>query len=191
MSSGFIRCGGVAAMLGGAMWIVKGGLVILGGPDPDLFIPAQLFFALGLLGLHIQLAGRGGRLGSIGGFLTYTAVASSIINTPYSVVFAEDGTQAPFPFNITYGVSALAIFIGLVFLGIAALRVGALPGRWRTLPLIVGLAGLLPIWVLAFIHLEIPVVVLGVGWILIGYVLWAEKGETLWQPARGRRISES
>ncbi len=33
------RLGGVAAMLGGATWIVKGGLIILGGADPDLFIP--------------------------------------------------------------------------------------------------------------------------------------------------------
>ena len=62
MSSNLIRWGGVAAMLGGAMWVVKGGLIMLGGSDPDLFIPAQFFFALGLLGLHTQLAGRGGRL---------------------------------------------------------------------------------------------------------------------------------
>jgi len=77
-------------MLGGAMWVVKGSLVMFGGPDPDLFIPAQLFFALGLLGLHIQLAGRGGHLGRIGGFLTYAAVALSMINTPYSALFAGD-----------------------------------------------------------------------------------------------------
>ncbi len=186
MPSELIRWGGAVAMLGGVMWVVKGGLIMLGGPDPDLFIPAQLFFALGLLGLHIRLAGRGGRLGRIGGLLAYAAVASSIINTPHSVIFAEDEAQTPFPFSITYAVSALVIFIGLLFLGIAALREEALPRRWRTLPLIVGLAGLLPIWALAFIHLEIPVVVLGVGWILIGYVLWTEKGEALRQPARVR-----
>ncbi len=60
MSSSWTRWSGLAAILGGAMWVVKGGLVMLGGPDPDLFIPAQLFFALGLLGLYTQLAGRGG-----------------------------------------------------------------------------------------------------------------------------------
>ncbi len=148
-------------MLGGVMWIVKGGLIMLGGPDHNLFIPAQLFFALGLLSLHIQLAGRGGRLGRIGGFLAYATVALSMVDTPYSVFFAEDGPQTPFPFNVTYFSAGLAIFVGLVFLGIVTARAEALPGRWRTLPLIVGLAGLLPIWVLAFIHLEVPVVVLG------------------------------
>ncbi len=186
MSSSWTRWSGLVAILGGAMWVVKGGLIMLGGPDPDLFIPAQLFFALGLLGLHTQLAGRGGRLGRIGGVLAYAAVALSTVNTAYSTLFAEDGPQTPFPFNITYGAAALAIFIGLVLLGIAALRTNVLPGHWRNLPLIVGLAGLLPVWVLAFIHLEVPVVVLGVGWMLVGYVLWAEKGEGLQEPARVR-----
>ncbi len=55
-----IRLGGVAAMLGGTMWVLKGGGIMLGFPDPNLFVPAQLFFALGLLGLHACLTGRGG-----------------------------------------------------------------------------------------------------------------------------------
>ena len=182
-SPSLIRVGGVAAMLGGAMWIMKGSLIMLGGPDPELFIPAQLFFALDLLGLHTQLAESGGRLGRIGGFLAYVAVALSIVNVPYSVFFAEDGPQTPFPFNVTYLLAGLAIFVGLVFLGIATLRAGALPGWWRTLPLIVGLSALLPVWTLAFIHLEVPVVVLGVAWMSIGYVLWSEKSASARQPA--------
>jgi len=31
-------------------------------------------------------------------------------------------------------------------------------------------------WVLAFIHLEVPVVVIGSAWILLGYVLCSERG---------------
>ena len=185
-SPSLIRLGGVAAMLGGAMWVVKGGLIMLGGPDPDLFILAQLFFALGLLGLHTRLAERGGRLGRIGGFLAYAAVALSMVNAPYSVFFAERGPQTPFPFNVTYFLASLAIFIGLVFLGIAVSRADVLPGRWRTLPLIVGLSALLPVWILAFIHLEVPVVVLGAAWILLGYVLWSERGASARQPAHVR-----
>ena len=107
-----------------------------------------------------------------------------MVNMPYSVFFAGDGPQTPFPFNVTYFSAGLAIFVGLVFLGLVTARADALPGRWRTLPLIVGLAGLLPVWVLAFIHLEAPVVVLGVGWMMLGYVLWAQTGEGLQQPIR-------
>ncbi len=185
-SPSLIRLCGVAAMLGGAMWVVKGGIIMLGGPDPNLFVPAQLFFALGLLGLHAGLAERGGRLGRIGGFLTYAAVAVSMVNAPYSVFFAERGPQIPFPFNVTYFSASLAIFIGLVFLGIAVLRADVLAGHWRTLPLIVGLSALLPIWILAFIHLEVPVVVLGVAWMLLGYVLWSERSASARQPAHVR-----
>ncbi len=181
-SPSLIRVGGIAAMLGGAMWIVKGSLIMLGAPDPDLFIPAQLFFALGLLGLHTQLAERGGRLGRIGGFLAYVAVALSMFNVPYSVFFAEDGPQTPFPFNVTYLLAGLAIFVGLVFLGIATLRAGALPGWWLTLPLIVGLSALLPVWALALVHLKLPILALGLAWMLLGYVLWSRRDEPVRRP---------
>ena len=173
-------------MLGGAMWVVKGGFIMLGGPDPDLFTPAQLFFALGLLGLHTRLAGRGGHMGRIGAALAYAAVALSVINTPYSVFFAERGPQTPFPFNATYLLAGLAIFVGLVFLGLATVRADAIPGRLRILPLIVGLSALLPVWLLAFIYLELPVVVLGVAWMLMGYGLWSARRVSARQPARVR-----
>jgi hypothetical protein len=171
-----IRLGGVAAMLGGTMWVLKGGAIMLGFPDPNLFVPAQLFFALGLLGLHAWLKGRDGWLVRIGGFLAYAAVALSVVNAPYSLFFEEDAVQPPFPFNVTYGVAALSIFVGLVLLGIATLRAENLPPRWRALPLVIGLSALLPVWVLAFIHLEVPVVVIGAAWMLLGYILCSERG---------------
>lgn len=172
-SSGVIRLGGLAALVGGAMWVVQGGVIMLGGPDPDLFIPAQFFFALGLLGLHARLAGRGGLPGRVRGFLAYAAVALSAVNTPYSLFFAQGGPQTPFPFNATYFAGSLAIFVGLTLLGIVTVRAGILPPRWRILPLAIGLSALLPVWVLALIHLELPVVLLGLGWMLLGYVLWS------------------
>ena len=183
-ASSLIRWSGAAAILGGVMWIVKGGVIMLGGPDPDLFIPAQLFFALGLLGLHARLAGRGGWPGRIGGFLAYTAVALSAVNAPYSLFFAEDGPQTPFPFNVTYLVASVAIFAGLALLGMDALRVGVMPPRWRVLPLVIGVSALLPVWVLALVHLELPVVLLGFGWMLLGYVIWSEGNLSPRQPAR-------
>lgn len=176
-SSNLIRWSGLAAMLGGALWVVKGGLILAGVVDlGELLIVAQLLFAVGLIGLHSRLGGRGGRLGRIGGFLAYVAAALSVVNAPYSVFFAEDGPQTPFPFNVTYAIAALAIFVGLVLLGLATLRAEILPRRWRALPLAIGLLALLPVWVLAFVHLELPVVVLGLAWMLLGYVLWSDKG---------------
>ena len=101
------------------------------------------------------------------------AIALCAVNAPYSLFFAEDGSQTPFPFNATYFAGSLAIFVGLTFLGVATWRTGVLPPRWRILPLAIGLSALLPVWVLALIHLELPVVLLGFGWMLLGYVLWS------------------
>jgi hypothetical protein len=55
------------------------------------------------------------------------AVALSAVNAPYSLFFAEDGPQTPFPFNATYLAGSLAIFVGLTFLGITIRRTGVLP----------------------------------------------------------------
>ncbi len=179
-----VRWGGIATMLGGVMWVAKGSLIMLGIMDlGELLIVAQLFFAAGLIALHSRLGGRGGLPGRIGGLLAYAAAALSVVNVPHSV-FAEDGPQNPFPFNVTYAMAALALFLGLVFLGVAALRAGTLPRRWRALPLAIGVSALLPVWVLAFVHLEIPIVVLGLAWSLLGYVIWAEAGMPARRPSR-------
>lgn len=178
--SRWARFCGLAAALGGAMWVVKGGLILLGVVDlGELLIVAELFFAAGLVGLYARLGGRGGRAGSTGGLLGLVAVVFSAVNTPYSLFFSPDGPRTPFPFSVTYSVATLCIFVGLVLLGIAAPRVGALPRRWRFLPLAIGLSALGPVWVLVFLHLELPIVTLGLAWMLLGYVLWAEEGESL------------
>ena len=47
--------------------------------------------------------------------------------------------------------------------------------------MIIGLSALLPVWVVAFVHLELPIVALGLGWTLLGYVLWSSNpGERVW-----------
>jgi hypothetical protein len=178
-SASYIRWGGLAAVLGGIIWITKGSLIILGIIDlGDLFIAAELFFAVALVGLYLHMRDRGERLGRIGGVLAYLALALSVVNAPYSLFFAEDAPQTPFPFSVTILAASLAIIIGLVLLGIVTLRAGILPTRWRMLPLAIGLLALLPVWVLAFVHVELPVVVLGIGWVLLGYALWSEADTT-------------
>ena len=69
-------------------------------------------------------------------------------------------------------------------LGLAVMRTGLLPPRWRVLPLVLGLSALLPVWVLALVHLELPVVLLGFGWMLLGYALWVDRSEMARRSAR-------
>ena len=80
--------------------------------------------------------------------------------------------------------ASVAIFAGLASLGLAVLRTGLLPPRWRALPLVLGLSALLPVWALALVHLELPVVLLGLGWMLLGYVVWSERNLPTRRPAR-------
>jgi len=103
-----------------------GGLIIPGIVDlGELLIVAELFFAIGLVGLRARLEGRGGRTRGVGGLLACAAVALSVVNAPYSLFFAEDGLRTTFPFNVTY-------FVGLVVFGIAWILLGYV--LWSSVP---------------------------------------------------------
>ena len=40
-----------------------------------------------------------------------------------------------------------------------------------------GASARLPVRALALVHLEFPVVLLGLGWMLLGYALWMDRSE--------------
>src|SRR3712207_6835974 len=79
-SSDLARWGGVAAMLGGALLVAKGTLIVVSDTDLSLVTPANLLFALGMVGLHARLEGRGGVLGSLGVFVVWVALGASVVN---------------------------------------------------------------------------------------------------------------
>ena len=72
----------------------------------------------------------------------------------------------------------LIMSIGLVLFGVAAVRANELP-RWRALPLMVGVAGLMAFLFGPFLvaAADLLLTLIGVGWILLGYALWSEKDE--------------
>ena len=79
-SSALIRLGGLAAMVGGLTWVVKGGSILLTGQQPPVVFEAAIsLFAVGLLGLHARLDGRGGPLGKAGVLVAYASLASAAI----------------------------------------------------------------------------------------------------------------
>jgi hypothetical protein len=93
-SSALIRLGGLAAMLGGLMWVVKGGSILLTGLHPPAVFEAAIpLFAGGLLGLHARLEGRGGPLGKAGVLVAYAALASAaiVLMTPLAPFYALAG----------------------------------------------------------------------------------------------------
>ena len=195
-ASGLARWGGLAAMLGGVMWVVKGGAIILTGEQPPVVFEAALpLFAVGLVGLHARLGGRGGRLGKTGVLLAYVALASALVVlvgwtlAPAGWVPNEDSLTPLTPFIVLAG---LGPFVGLVLLGIATLRVKAMPAPWSALPLLMGASAVPLMLVGGVLELvserlfELPIVLLGLAWVLLGYSVWSGRDKAIQQPARVR-----
>ncbi len=176
------RWAGFAAALGGALWAVKGGAILVTGDQPEyIFEVAPLFLALGLVGLHARLEGHGGGSGRVGGALAWASLALALVSVVVYLVTTDD--EVVFPLSATIPLTALSILASLVLLGIAVRRVGALPGRWRSFPLSMGVA-VLPLMVIGAILetlderlLELPLVVLGLAWVMLGCAIWSD---TLW-----------
>ena len=178
--SALVRIGGPAAVVGGVLWVVKGGAILLTGQQPPMVFGAALpLFALGLLGLHARLEGRGGPLGKAGLLVAYAALAAAALVL-----------VAPLPPLIA--VAGFGPFLGLVLVGTAALRAGVFRPPWGALPLALGFGGALSILAgggLALVNerlLEVPIVLVGVAWMLLGYSVLAVEGTRVQAPARVR-----
>ncbi len=180
-----VRWGGLAAMLSGMLFVAKGAAILVSDADPSFVPPATLLFALGMVGLHARLEGRGGPLGTIGVLLAWVVVVASVVNLI--------GLALPIPtpgepgasvlLRITYMVEFLGILVGLLMLGVAALRSGAMPAPRGAVPLAVGVLWF-PLQGVGFAIADgVGLILGGLAWALLGYVLWAESGTPAAQPA--------
>ncbi len=178
------RLAGFAAALGGALWVVKGVADFVTNAHPEyIYEVAPVLFALGLVGLHARLEGHGSVSGRVGGALAWAslAMALAVVGAFSNFVrvgeagFTRDAVLALFALIALTGLSIIA---SLVLLGIAVRRVGALPGRWRSFPLSMGVAAF-PLMVMSEVALfpddgrsrllELPLVVLGLAWVMLGW----------------------
>lgn len=177
----------MAAVLGGAFLVVKGVVIILSDADPGFVPPATFLFALGMVGLHARLEGRGGLLGAMGVILAWVAVVASAVNLIAQVLgLTPERPPLPILLQVTYMTAFLGILIGLLLLGIAVLRAGVLSPRRRTVPLAVGVLWF-PLQGVGFVISDgVGLVLGGLAWMLLGYVLWSERGEPVRQPQRVR-----
>ncbi len=122
-----------------ALLVLKGVAIILSEADPSFVPPATFLFALGMVGLHARFEGRGGLLGRIGVLLAWVAVAAPAVN-PIGLALpmpTPGDPDAPTLLEATYMVAFPGILVGLLLLGIAALRAGSYlrageSCRWRS-----------------------------------------------------------
>lgn len=171
-----MRMGGFAAILGGAMWIVKGGAILAERNQPPVvFAAAPALFALALVALHALVRGRRERLERIGGFSAYVAAVLALMTAGAALVTWNG--DMPALFNATMGFSTLFILVALVALGVVTRRAAVLRPPWHALPLALGIL-FVPLLLLGGLLsvgderlLEIPIVLLGVAWMVLGYAI--------------------
>ena len=187
-SSDLARWGGVAAMLGGALLVAKGTLIVVSDTDLSLVPPGTLLFALGMVGFHARLEGRGGVLGTVGVILVWVAVGASVMNLVGLAlnIPAPGEPDAPILLRITYMVAFLGILIGLLALGIAASGAEVLSPSSRAVTLAVGVLWF-PLQGIGFaISDGVGLMLGGFAWVLLGHVLWSGSGTPAEQPSRVR-----
>ncbi len=209
MSSSLIRWGGLAAMVGGALWIPYGIFEMLepwGADvayrddvgysviiDSSLFVAysmtgslAVLLTSLGLLGVLALLRVSAGRAGRIGLILVYVALALSILSLAGVWVLFDP----LFTVGRVFGMLALGTATFLA--GVDARGRRAMSG-WPVALMALGLAGLFlfPLWPLVYALQWVPqavgaafMVMFGLGWTVLGYALWARIGTTSTRPSQ-------
>ncbi len=188
MSTNHIREGGVAAMLGGMLWIVAATITAYKprgciGPECDVgtmrdssdvapsLLLALLLSAIGLAGMviHARNTGRLDRWGHTSVVLCAAGAALLVLGVVLSVISEVFWILAP--------LGGLGLVIGLALVGIAALRTEALP-RWAAVLLVIGSLGMLGFNDQnAQVLMAIP---FGIGWTAVGYALWSNSSS----PAR-------
>ena len=193
MSSNLIRWGGLAAILGGLIWIVAAIITAskprgcIGPAECDvmamrdtsdvtpLLLLALMLSAVGIAGMVIRAwnTGRLDRLGQVSVALCAVGVMLLVLGMGLNAISEVFWALVP--------LGGLALVIGLALVGIAALRMEALP-RWAAVLLVIGSLGMLGFNDQnAQVLMAIP---FGIGWLAVGYALWSGRGATLQRPPR-------
>jgi hypothetical protein len=209
-----IRWSGLSLMLGGIAFAVH---LITHPPGETaqyafypLWVPSHLLgsiasvlILLGLVGLYARQSEKIGLPGLIGFILTFVGftlsagalIFLSVILVPFLAVRGLDWMDVPNgalytspALQLTVGLSALSLLLGLLLFAITTLRARVLPrwGAWLiilTIPL--GIVGGVFIFFIGTslqgILQTLLGVLLGLGLAAWGWALWSEKGETVAQ----------
>src|SRR5215204_3646644 len=130
-----IRWGGIAAVLGGAVFVVDGFLGFIDKHAQYLhavFVVALLLVIAGLVGFHALQKGNYGRIGRAG---FYTAVVIATLGQILGLVALLLGSVV---LEWFIPIGSLAVLVGFVLYGAATLQARVLP-RWCGIGFIVGL----------------------------------------------------
>ncbi len=171
------------AMLGGAVYVVSG-VVQLASPEQTdpfsrtsdylievLLVLSFLLTLAGFVALHLR------QVGSYGGPRGWTGFRAAVFGQSALFASAMTSFAAGEPsLGFLYVVGVIVLLVGLALLSVATYRAAILP-HWSAY-LVAALA--------VIVFAEIGVVLVGLIWIALGYVLWSQRGATAGQPSRVR-----
>ncbi len=172
-----VRLGAYGALLAGAAWMISSILTITvpNGRSPELYGFVSLTEALylvalagtvgGMIGLHVRQRSSYGRLGTFGFFGSLTG--TSLLFVGLTVSFVSGSLSGPALLDPMLGVSLWVSLLGFLLMGIATLRLRALPQ-----------------WCGALLIVSLPIAiasgdfgggaVLGLFWLAVGYALLSQ-----------------
>ncbi len=165
-SLNLVRWGGLAAMLGGAVFLTDTALTLtVADPTEDLwldifFVVGILLVVVGLVGFHELQRGSYGRIGQAG---FYTVIVASLIQAVGLVGFLLGSIALEWLILV----GGLGSLVGFVLYGAATLRAGVLP-RWCGVAIIVALPASIPLG-------EYANLLFGLIWLSLGYTLWSQR----------------
>lgn len=201
-SSILIRWGGLASIVGGALWALTPlRETLFGGRAPEhpvfrpynfvLVVIAVLLIA-GLLALRNRYKGRYGRLGAAGVIVIFVGYAMIFFGSIPAVLLSPDGFRGLILAGQDLGfLGALVSGVGAILLGIALWRAGAASRLGALLLIIalpVGFVGVVLVAAIGFVDiaglaLTVPY---GGAWVMLGSQLWSLRGTAAEQPSRVR-----
>lgn len=168
-------------MLGGSAWVLKAGVIIFTGDQPPVaFEVGLVLFPFALLGLRSTL-GPAGKSARVGGVVAAIAAVCAVLTLLVralggeGVEPSENEVTLLTPFITGAGVGTV---VALIALGTAMRRARTLAPGYASLPLAMGL-GIVPLLIVGAALeavserlIELPIALLGLGWIGLGIALW-------------------
>jgi hypothetical protein len=197
------KWGGIAAMLGGALWALTPlRQNVFGGgrfPESPIFRPYNfvvevitILLIVGLVALHARHKRTYGRLGTAGVVVIFSGYALGFTGGIPAVLFPSDGLRDVIMIGQNLGfLSVLIAGVGAILLGIAlwqsraVLRLGAL---LLIISLPVGFPGAIALEAIGFEDSAglALMVLYGGAWIILGHQLRAEQNAPAQEPSRVR-----
>ncbi len=183
MSSQTVGRLALIAMLGGAIFVVAG-VIQLASPEQSdpfsrtsdylievLLVLSFLLTLSGFVALHLR------QVGSYGGPRGWTGFRAAVIGQTAILASAVASlATGGLALGSLYVVGVFVLLVGLALLSIATYRAGILP-HWSAY-LVAALA--------AIVFGELGVILVGLVWIALGYVLRSQTGAAARRPSRAR-----